>query len=298
MRSKARELAASLSLVYCAAVWGSTFIMVKRLIDDVDPLSLVAIRFAMASVLLLPYLIAKRVAILASLKAGGVLGILMAGMYIPQTLGLGSTSAANSAFITGLFIVFVPIFQLAFFKVRPRAFKLAAIALATAGLFVLTGGIRQAKAGDLITLGTALAYALHVILGDRYAKARQDPVALCFTQFVVCSLAAFALALPLGMRVSLRPAPLGVLAFLAIFPTVSAFVIQLAAQRWTSPVKVAAIFSLEPVFAAIFAWTLGGEEFSARSALGGLMIVMGMLLAELPIGEARQAKSPDPRAGD
>ena len=151
-----------------------------------------------------------------------------------------------------------------------------------AGLGLLTGGAAGFNKGDAMTLVSAAAYAGHLLATDRFVKEDADPVLLAFHQFWMCGAfclaAAWAAGRPLGIA-SARAA--GTVAFLAAFPTCLAFIVQMLAQKRTAPLKVSLIFSLEPVFAALFAWTLGGEAFRPRTALGGLLIVLAMAVSEL-----------------
>ena len=278
-----------LGLFYCAAIWGSTFIVTKGALEAVDPVVMVAIRFAISAALLLPWVL-KRKAKAAHFKEGLVLSVFLALLYLTQTTGLLYTTASNSGFITGLFIVFIPLFLFIYRRERPARLQLASAALAVAGMWLLTGGVSGVNKGDLLTLVAAAAYSAHLIITDKYVKAEADTVLLAFHQFWLVSALSFAFAL-------LRGAPLTVagaagwwtILFLAVFPTLTAFFIQMLAQRHSEPFKVGLIFTLEPVFAAAFAWTLGGEEFVPVKALGGLLIVSGMLIGELSKFDFRRA---------
>ena len=269
-----------IGLFYCAAIWGATFYLVKGALDFVDPVVLVGYRFVLSALLLLPW-VALRRRRRQPWRAAAVLAALLAALYVSQTIGLGFTSASNSGFITGLFILFVPLFLFAFFRKKPSAPQAVAVAVALSGLWILTGGVSSFNRGDAMTLIAAATYAGHLIATDVYVKDDADPVLLAFHQFwmtgAVCLLGA-ALS---GARFTVAaPQAVGVIAFLGLFPTLSAFFIQMVAQKRAAPVKVALIFSLEPVFAALFAWTLGGEPFRAASAAGGGLIVLAMVISE------------------
>jgi drug/metabolite transporter (DMT)-like permease len=267
---------AEVSLVYCAAVWGATFFMVKDALAGVDPVAMVAYRFLFSALLLAPWATAKH------LKESAILGLLLFLLYTSQTIGLGYTSAANSGFITGLFVIFVPLFLLVFLRQPPTPVQWGSSLLALAGLWLLTGGVRKANYGDFITLLAAATYAAHLLATDRYVRADADPVVLAFHQFWVTGVLAAAWALAGGRPFAIGTAKAGwTIVFLAVVPTLSAFFLQMWAQKRVAAVKVSLIFSLEPVFAAIFAWTAGGERFSAMSAAGGGLIVLAMVAGEL-----------------
>jgi len=270
-----------IGLFYCAAVWGSTFIVTKGALAAVDPVVMVGIRFAISAALLLPWAL-RRPAFSRHMAEGFALSLFLAALYITQTVGLLYTSASSSGFITGLFIIFVPLFMFLFRGRRPARSQLVSAGLALAGMWLLTGGVSGFNAGDALTLAAAASYAAHLIITDKFVKADADTVLLAFHQFWMVSAIAFAAALLRGSAFAVAGAGgWGVIVFLAVFPTLTAFFIQMLAQRRSEPFKVGIIFTLEPVFAALFAWTLGGERFVAVKAAGGLLIVSGMLAGEL-----------------
>jgi len=276
-----------LGLIYAAAIWGSTFIVVKAVLPDIHPFTLVGYRFLISAACMLPFVL-RRKEPWALLKEGMVLGSLLVVLYVSQTAGLQYTTASNSGFITGLFVLFVPLFMLLFLGQSPRRTQWLAVALALAGLWLLTGGVYGFNRGDSLTLLAAVTYAGHILATDRYVRADADPVLLAFHQFWFCGAMSLAMAFAAGASFRIGSAQaFWIVLFLALFPNLSAFYIQILAQKHASPVKVSLIFSLEPVFAAVFAWTLGGEPFFLANALGGGLILAGMVLGEL--GRHRRA---------
>jgi len=278
--SRKKTLLADLGLLYASAIWGSTFILVKTSLDAINPVAMVAYRFLLAAVLMGGVLILQRRPLFKNLSSGIVLGLALALLYLPQTIGLNYTTAANSAFITGLFVVFVPLLSFPILKEKPRQAQWLAVLVSLAGLWLLTGGLQAINLGDLITLAAAFCYALHIMLADRFVNAGGDPNQLAFQQFLAAGVSSLAAALifaqPLAVTASRA---VWVVVFLAIFPTLSAFLIQLKAQEFTSAIKVSLIFAMEPVFAGIFAWTFGGEPFIPLRAFGGFMIFLGMVIS-------------------
>ena len=282
---------AHLGLVYAAAIWGSTFFIVKASLNTIDPVTLVGYRFLIAAGLLGLYLLFSGKPLFENFRPGLVIGVVLAALYIPQTIGLGLTSAANSGFITGLFVAFTPFLMIVISKEQPRPQQWAAVAVSLVGLWLLTGGLAAINLGDIITLIAAFMYALHINLSDRFISKAIDPYVLNFQQFLVVGCAGMLFAV-LGGR------PLGVSAlsgwstilFLAVLPTLSAFVIQFKAQQIVSPVRVSLIFTLEPFFAGVFAWTIGGEDFIPLRALGGLLIFLAIVISTVPLSK----KNPKP----
>lgn len=268
-------------LLYCALIWGSTFFIVKDVVASVDPLALVGYRFVLSALALAPWALTRpRPGNLV--REGMVLGALLLLLYATQTAGLRYTTASNSAFITGTFIFFIPMFLLVFFRQKPTGGQWTAVSLAGAGLWLLTGGLSGFNKGDALTIFAAMAYAGHLLGTDRYVRAQDDTVLLAFHQFWFCGVSSLVLCAATGGSFAVPSASAwGWIVFLALLPNLSAFFIQIKAQRHTPPIKVGLIFSLEPVFAAVFAWTVGGESFSGRRACGGLLILTGMILGEL-----------------
>ncbi len=262
-------------------MWGATFYMVKDALDGVDAVAMVAHRFLLSALLLAPWALV-RPSRFRHLKESLILAVLLFLLYATQTVGLAYTSASNSGFITGLFVIFVPVFLLVFFGQFPTAVQWGSSLLALAGLWMLTGGISSVNFGDVITLVAAAMYAAHLLATDKYVRADADTVVLAFHQFWMTGAMALVYCLASGRPLGVQgDRAAGTIAFLAAIPTLSAFFIQMWAQKFTAPVKVSLIFSLEPVFAALFAWTLGGEAFVPARAAGGGLIVAAMMAGEL-----------------
>lgn len=270
-----------LGLFYCAAIWGSTFIVVKGALNSVHPVTMVGIRFFISALLLLPWVL-KREKKTVMMKEGFILACALACLYLSQTTGLLYTTASNSGFITGLFIIFIPAFMFIFKRRKPTPLECVSAILAVTGLWLLTGGIRGLNRGDALTLVAAASYAAHLIITDNYVKAEADTVMLAFHQFWMVSVISFTIGVAAGCPMGVSGlSGWTVIVFLAVFPTLIAFYIQMLAQKESEPFKVGLIFTFEPVFAAIFAWTWGGEKFMAVKAAGGFLIVSAMLLGEL-----------------
>lgn len=279
--TKSKTIFADLGLLFASIVWGTTFFIVKNLVNYINPVTLCAYRFLIAALILLPVLFYKKKLIFSNFKEGIILGIFLWLIYIFQTIGLVHTSASNGAFITGLFIVFIPVFSILLFKKMPSIMQLVSVFVALAGLWILTGGLREINKGDLITLITAIAYALHVLFTDKYVKNKIDPFILCFQQFLIVSILSFFVVFIFRFSLLVEhSSSYLVILYLIIFPTVIAFLIQSLAQKITTPIKVSLIFALEPLFGALFAWTLGREIFNFYHCAGGILIVLAIIISE------------------
>ena len=274
---------ADLGLLVVTAIWGATFVLVKEALAGSGPLTFVALRFALAAVVILPLSIARRLRWSAALVwQGGLIGCFLFAGYALQTAGLQFTSAAKAGFITGLSVVIVPLLEVLTTWRPPRVATLIGVALATSGLGLLTLGAElRVELGDLLVLGCALAFALHILSVDRYAP-RHDVLALTSAQIVGAALLTSAGALTfeqptVDQLVAILPAAL----FTGVFATVAAFYLQTLSQRFTTATHTALIFTMEPVFAGLFAFLWAGEQLGPSALAGCGLILLGMLVAQL-----------------
>lgn len=278
-----RQTQADLSLLLVTAIWGTTFVLVKDATQVLPPLTLIALRFTVGfAALALLFRGRLRNATHREVRAGVLIAVFLGGGFITQTLGLQTTSASTTAFITGLSTVLVPLAAFVLLHQRPTNGAVAGAALATVGLGLLT--IKEdlsVAPGDLLALTCALFFALHIVVVAKYAP-RLDPVVLAVIQIGVVALATWPLALVVERPSLVAPPETWLnVAFLGLIATGLVFFIQNVAQRHTSPTHTAIIFTMEPVFAALFAYLWLGELIEGRGLVGAGMILAGMLVAEL-----------------
>ncbi|MEJ5369919.1 MAG: DMT family transporter [Bryobacteraceae bacterium] len=283
MRPASPRLRAELALASVAFIWGSTFVIVKSALEDVSTFLFLAIRFSLASLLLAFWLRARlfrRTPV--SWRGGALCGVLLFLGYALQTAGLRWTTASNSAFITGLYVVLVPLLASLVYRSRPRWLELAGAALAAAGTALLSGGMpADWNRGDLLTAACAVAFAAHILAVERYSR-RMDFERLSLLQIAsVAALSWIAAAWLEPARVSWTPRLLWALAATSVLATALSFVLYTWAQGLTSAARAALIFALEPVFAGIVAWAAAGERWTAASLAGAAMILAAIVLVEL-----------------
>ncbi len=300
MRTERTSLGADLALLAVAAVWGLTFTAVQRALDSATPFAFLAARFLIAAATLALVFPRRAFRLTRRTVAVGVLiGVWLTAGYSLQTVGLLFTTASNSAFITGLSVVLTPLLSIAVSRGRPHSTSLGAVLLAAGGLYALTspdaGGLNR---GDALTLGCALAFALHIVTTERVAR-HHDPVPLALAQIVTTALACSALGAFLEKpRLALAPWTVGALAVTGVLATAVAFAVQMWAQRRTSATHVAVIFAAEPLFAALFAWLIQGQVLGLRGALGGALIVAGIVIAQVgAAGRPATDDNPSSRTG-
>ena len=278
------SIPADLALLAVAAIWGLTFSAVHRALADAAPMSFLAARFALAAAVL-ALCFPRRILRITrrGLALAALLGLWLTAGYALQTVGLLYTTASKSAFITGLSVVLVPLLALAVSRAVPRPSSLLAVLLAAAGLYLLTSpGAMGLNNGDLLTLGCAAAFALHIVTTERTAP-RHEPLPLAFWQILTTGAAC---ALLMGLfetpRLPVTPWTIAALAITGILATALAFATQMWAQRRTSAPHVARIFTAEPVFAALFARFIRHDVLGLGGLVGAALILAGILLAQLP----------------
>jgi len=200
--------------------------------------------------------------------------------YATQTLGLVTVAAGKAAFITGLYVVIVPVASRAILHSSPDRASIIGVALATVGLGLISLKLPlEIAPGDFLVFLCAIGFSAHILLLGRYSG-RGSTVLLAAIQILVVSVGAFIYAL-IAERPLVVPSGAWVaILFTAIVATSFAFLAQTAVQRYTSATHTALIFSMEPVFGALFAWLMAGEMLSPREIGGAVCILGGMLVSE------------------
>lgn len=307
------NLAADGALVLTTVVWGSTFFMAKDILARWSPLSYMTLRFVVASVILLA-LFQRRIrgATREAVRAGAILGALMGTGFALQAMGQVYTTASKSAFITGLTTPLVPFVAYALLRARPGVENLIGVVLATIGglLILAPRGGGAVNFGDLLTLASTAAFAFHITLLSVYAR-RFDAVQITSLQIISTAALVFAAWLALracGLMVSRDALPQFVLresaplvwdarivwqlAYLSTVATVAVFFLWTWGQARTSATHAAVIFSLEPVFATIFAVAVRGSQewLGARGFTGAGLVLTGIVVSELRWGEVRKRR--------
>ena len=276
---------ALLALVLVTAVWGVTFVQVKDAVELYPLFGFLAVRFAIASIVLaVPAAGRMRGLGRRGWIAGAALGLLLALGYALQTAGLERTTVSSAGFITGLYVVFTPLLGLLLFRTRVGGAVWLGVALAVAGLAMLSGVGAGDPAGDLLVLGGAAAYSLQIALMERYAP-RYDPVAFTQAEMVAAFAGFAAVAVGLGQVELPRGWTVwGALLVTGIFASALGFLVQTWAQRRTSATRTALAFAMEPVFAGIFGFWLAGDRLGALGWGGCAVIMAGILVAEPAAG--------------
>jgi drug/metabolite transporter (DMT)-like permease len=272
---------ALVALIAVTAVWGVTFVQVKDAVKLYPLLAFLAVRFVLATAVLAAPA-ARRVRTLGrkGVGAASVLGLLLALGYVLQTAGLERTTVSGTGFITGMYVVLTPLIALALFRTRIGVAASIGVLVSTAGLAMLSGIHGGSVSGDLLVLAASAVYSLQIVLMEQYAP-RFD--ALAFT-LVEMGAAAAGLLIVAGahgdLAVPRGGTVWGALVVTAVFASALGFLVQTWAQRRTSATRTALVFAMEPVWAALFGFTLAGDRLGALGWGGCAAILAGIVLAE------------------
>ncbi len=271
---------AAAALLAVTAVWGSTFFLIKDLLDRIPATDFLAIRFAIAFVALL--LVAPKAIgrlgpdmIRRSVCAGAIYGV----AQIMQTIGLGHTDASISGFITGLYVVATPVLASLAFGIRIGRTVWFAVAMSTAGLAILSLRGFSIGFGEAITFVSAILYAVHIVVLSKWSTS-QDAVAMATIQMAVISVICFAVAAPGGVTLPHTSGDWVAVAYMALAAGALAMLAQTWAQSQLDAARAALLMTMEPVFAAMFAVLFGSETLGLRVLFGGAIVLAAMILAE------------------
>ena len=275
---------ADLALLLATALWGTSFVAVKSALAYATPLAFLTVRFGIAALALAPGTSFRARPSGPEFRGGALLGLLVAVGFMTQTAGLVITTPSRSAFIVAVSSVLAPVIALALVGERPSWLTVAALALATLGIYLLTapdaGGLNR---GDLLTLVCAACFGGQIVAVTELTR-RYDARRLVFMQVastaVVAGVATVVLERP---HIQWTPAFTGALAYTVLFASTICFLLQMRAQREMSSARAALIFCFEPLFAALTSWMILGERLSVLQWSGGALILVGMVLAELPM---------------
>ena len=280
---------AQFGLVLTTLAWGATFVLVKEGLNDAPPFAFAGYRFLIASLCMIPFVYKK----ILNVKKDELIGSIYCGIflflgYAFQNFGLWendiylSTTPSKSAFITSISILFVPL-MLLFIPSQKISFRIwAGICLATVGLYLLLDPIVNGiSTGDFLTFGCAICFAIHIIIQDRYAKSKINLARFFFFQVLTVTILSFlCTSIVEHQTINWSIQLINALLLTGIIATTIAIILMLWAQKILNPSETALIFSLEPVFAAIFSWFLLNEILNNQEIVGGILVVFSVGWAE------------------
>jgi drug/metabolite transporter (DMT)-like permease len=279
-----KKYESELGLLLAAILWGITFPLIRLGVKDLDAFYFVAFRFTLAFVFLLPFVCAQREMRAELVKAwplGLLLGAISSVGYITQTIGLETIPAPRAAFITGMYVILVPLLSPIFSRRWPSKIEVAGALLATFGMYLLVdpnaGGITS---GDLWVFLCALGTATHLHCLQNVTKRRHfHPLVLVFLQIVGVMLCAWA-TVPLAAegRLVMNGAVITTLILCGLGVTIGSFWLQARYQKGVTPEKAALIYSMEPVFATVLGFFLIDETLTLQGLMGAGLILTAVIL--------------------
>jgi len=306
MQRRGVVLVNDLLLLLTAVIWGVAFVAQRAGMEHVGPFTYNAVRFALGSLALLP-LIAFRGRAgrrpapavpamptsrpIGAIRAGLIAGAILVFGASLQQIGLVYTTAGKAGFVTGLYVVLVPLSGL-FWKQKTEWSAWTGAVLCLAGLFLLSvTSAFTVERGDLIVLAGSFFWAAHVqVVG--WLSPRTDPVKLACVQFALCSVvsAAAALVLEQPRLPSILQAAAPIL-YGGILSVGVAYTLQVVAQQHAPPSHAAILLSLESVFAALGGAVILGERLGTRGTVGCVLMFAGMMASQLPALASRSASA-------
>jgi drug/metabolite transporter (DMT)-like permease len=281
-----RPFVPELALIGSTVAYGATFKIVQTALEDVSAVGFILLRFAVGAAVLMPFAFRRgwrrqgadaRLTVRDFALGAALFGVVGFAGYWLQNLGLQRTSTSNSAFITGLFVVFTPVIETVVTRRRPPSNVLLAVGISVLGLYLLEGGTLQLGAGDTFTLGCAFMFGLWIFLGGQLSQ-RFDPVALTTVQLLIFTALAIPVVVVSGLgsitgRVVLAAVVTGV------FCSAGAFTLQLWGQRWVEPSRAAVILQFEPIVAGAVGYAVG-ERLGTLGYVGAVVLFSGIVIAE------------------
>jgi len=286
-----KPVQADLALVLITFIWGSTFTVVKQSLESVSPILFVSLRFWFATIVCAAFMQGRiRRIDRKTFFRGVVLSFVLFGGFVFQTLGLRNTNPSYSAFITSLSVLLVPLLGFLVFHHRPRPQTIAGVVLATIGLFLLLAHLSELTmgSGDFLTLLCAVMFGFHILLLGRFVSTSD------YRQLILLQLAGTAILSSISIPLFEKPfmnwnSGLAIsLIVTGLLATSFVLYVQARAQMLTTANHAALIFSLEPFFAALFAFWILGQVLTLREWGGGILVLLGILVSELQIPSNRK----------
>jgi len=279
---------ANVLLLLAAAIWGGGFVAQSTAMHSIGPFWFIGLRFMVATVVILPFawFEARRAAGPVSprhWRAFVLIGLALFGGAVTQQIGLLTTTVTNSSFITGLYVVFVPLIAVAVLRRPPHWIVWPAALMALFGIFLLSGGaLSRLTGGDLLTVVCAVFWAIQITLAGSAVSESNRPLALSAVQFAVTGIVGTAVAMfiePISLNV-IRAA-IGEILYVGVFSSGLAFALQVIGQRYTTSSQAAIFLSSEALFGAALGALILGETISPIGYLGCALMFLAMLFVEV-----------------
>lgn len=295
-----KELKASIMLFITSIIWGLAFVAQAQGMEHIGPFTFTASRSLVAIIFLhLTYVFFNKTSksyreqkfdMKRTIRGGVLCGLVFTFGINFQQIGLVYTTAGKASFLTALYIVFIPIIGLFYGKKINKKLQLC-IVLAMIGTYLMSvKGSLSMNIGDLITIFGSIVFAIHILMLSEFSK-DTNAVLVSLIQFAVCGFFSLIAALIFeGIDMSAILKSYLAILYVGILSSGVGFTIQLMALKELDPVVASMISSLESVFGAVFGWLILSQSMSEREIIGGIIIFLATLIAQLPIEVYLQKK--------
>ncbi len=272
---------AELALLSTTFVWGSTFVVVKLISNDISSSLFIAVRFGMGALLFL-LLLAKQFRSIGprTFKRGIILGGMLGTGIVLQNYGIYLTTASKSAFITGLMVIFTPVAQLVLERKAPKLGSTVGILVVIIGLYLLTSPSgSEINTGDILVLISAAVFGVYIVYMNIFSK-DEEPLHLAFLQVSMTAIIA-AFAVPFEeIKFNATNLLIGSLLYMTLCATVATTYVQTRFQRDSTPTRAVIIYTIEPVITSVLAYFILNEILGITGVIGGALIIGGILISE------------------
>lgn len=278
------QVKADIMMIVVTLFWGSSYLLMKMGLDSIQAYNMIALRFGIAFILAGIIFYKRMIHIdFKTIKYGFVLGLILFLAMSVVAIGVNFTTISNAGFLFSLTVVFVPILLAIFFRKKPEQKVIVGVGFAIIGIALLTlnnNGLKISSGDFLIILG-ALFYAIYIIVTDKLTK-NVDSIALGILQlgFAGAWGLLFSFIFEKPHLPNTTESWFSILA-LSILCSAVGFIGQTTAQKYTTPTHTGLIFSLEPVFAALFAYIFVDEVLPTRGYVGAVLVLLGVLTAKI-----------------
>lgn len=273
---------ANLYLLLIAAIWGTTFPLIRNAVAEINPSLFVFVRFVLAALIILPMIWRQLNKTTTTLLLNSfIFGLLNCVSYSAQTTGLQTVSSATSAFITAVYVVLVPFLAPIFKAGKLQAIDIVSSLVCLLGVYVLTGADMELNKGVWWTLLSAVGFAFQIAYMQRLSVQIKNYRLLTFYQLLFTVPPVFLFTRGADYHPLVQTDVVIGLVFCAVFATAVVYLVQTKYQKFTTASKAALIFALEPVFAAILGYLINGETITKNIAFGGLLILFSLVIPTL-----------------
>jgi drug/metabolite transporter (DMT)-like permease len=282
------RIQANLILLLTAAIWGAAFVSQNLAMQSIGPYWFVGLRFLIGFVVVLPFAIrenSKAAAPLTrrDLTAFCIIGLALLGGAVTQQIGMLTTTVTNASFLTGLYVIIVPMLSVVVLRRIPHWIIWPSSLMALAGIYYLSGGqLSSLKAGDFWVIACAVFFGTQVLLVGVFVSNSARPLTLSAAQFLICGLGALVIAAvveTVSWSGIVAAAP--EILYAGVISSGVAYTLQVVGQRWTTAPQAAIFLASESLFGALFGALLLGERITLVGYIGCALIFISMILVEI-----------------